>query len=143
MSVTDRWLGDQPLSSALPALYSHCQCPNISITLSFVNGSWSLPLQNRLSSAASGELQLLMPALQAVVPSVGVPNRRGVGKQLQPFSSSVFYSWHMEKLPVKLFTSSIWHNAATPHAKHTTTILDFARHLKKASEAGTKNNRFC
>jgi hypothetical protein len=59
-------------------------------------------MQNRLSSTASNEHQLLMAALQAVTPLPGTLDQRGNGKQLMPFTSSAFYLWHMKRLPVEV-----------------------------------------
>nr|CAB3476010.1 unnamed protein product [Digitaria exilis] len=35
-----------------------------------------------------------------------------------PFSSSMAYSWHMNKRPIDPFATYIWSNAPTPRCKH-------------------------
>jgi hypothetical protein len=58
-------------------------------------------------AGAENELRLLLQALPTVLPVPGVPIRRGIGVELQPFTSYGFYEWHMAKHPLDGFADSI------------------------------------
>jgi hypothetical protein len=47
------------LAAALPALFSHCTDPHITVAAAFRSGVPALPLQSRLSSVAAEELAAL------------------------------------------------------------------------------------
>lgn len=114
----DPWLGERPLAEVLPSLRSLCRRPNLNVTAACSDGTWSLPLSTQdLSSQASLENQQLVIAPANATPMVGISDRRGVGKQIQPFSSSAFYSLYMNQVPVEQFTSLVWCNTATPCGK--------------------------
>uniref|UniRef100_K4AKZ3 Uncharacterized protein n=1 Tax=Setaria italica TaxID=4555 RepID=K4AKZ3_SETIT len=91
----DHWIGPQSLATTFPALFSFCRRANISVQAARAGDHWDLHLYFRLSAAASAELGVLLSALGQALPTPGVPNRRGIGLRLQPFSSSALYSWHM------------------------------------------------
>lgn len=52
----DNWTPARPLTAAFPVLYSHCTAPAVLVAGAFSTGALMLPLQDRLSAAASAEL---------------------------------------------------------------------------------------
>ncbi|KAG2555013.1 hypothetical protein PVAP13_9KG572002 [Panicum virgatum] len=80
-----------PLATMFPALLSFCPWPNISVSHAYHQGQWMLPLHSRLSSVASSQWEMIQLALTNVTLSPDVPDRRGIGADLRPFSSRAFY----------------------------------------------------
>ena len=110
----DHWIGSQPLATMFPALLSFCPRPNISVSHAYHQGQWMLPLHSRLSSVDSSQWEMIQLALTNVTLSPDVPDRRGIGADLRPFSSRAFYLWHMEQKPADDFSGCIWSSAAIP-----------------------------
>uniref|UniRef100_K4A128 Uncharacterized protein n=1 Tax=Setaria italica TaxID=4555 RepID=K4A128_SETIT len=114
----DHWIGGQVLTATFPMLFSFCQRASISVQTAQADSHCDLHLHPRLSTAASAELRVFLPALDHALPTPGVPDRRGIGLRLQPFSSSALYGWHMESTPLNPFTDYIWTNVVVPRCKH-------------------------
>jgi hypothetical protein len=55
----DNWSTAGALASALPALFSHCTNPSITVAAAISSWALLLPLQDRLSAVAAGELATL------------------------------------------------------------------------------------
>jgi hypothetical protein len=64
-------------------------------------------LHVRLSAAAEAKLLTIHHALQSAMLSPGDEDYRGVGATMAPFSSALFYEWHMVSLPADLFAPYI------------------------------------
>ena len=114
----DHWIGPQPLADLFPALLSFCPRPNITVAHAYLQDQWIIPLHPRLTSVASSQLSEILLALADVALLPHVPDRRGIGVDLQPFSSRGFYLWHMEQRLIDGFADCIWSNAAIPRCKH-------------------------
>lgn len=106
------------LVELFPALFSHCQYPNVTVAAASRDGTWSLFLYPHLSARANTELCLLLQALPGALPVPDTPDHRGIGVELRPFTSTGFYAWRMEEGPMDDFAASIWDNKATPRCKH-------------------------
>ncbi|PUZ38363.1 hypothetical protein GQ55_9G190100 [Panicum hallii var. hallii] len=97
----DHWIGPQPLAELFPAILSFCQRPNISVQHAFHEGQWLIPLHPRLSAVASSQWAMIQQALADVNLLHDVPDRRGIGPDLLPFSSRAFYRdlWDLPHFP--------------------------------------------
>ncbi|KAG2553233.1 hypothetical protein PVAP13_9KG508826 [Panicum virgatum] len=87
----DHWIGPQPLADLFPALLSFCPRPNITVAHAYLKDQWIIHLHPRLTSVASSQLSAILLALANVALLPHVPDRRGIGVDLQPFSSRGFY----------------------------------------------------
>jgi hypothetical protein len=128
----DHWIGSQPLAELFPAILSFCQQPNISVQHAFHEGQWLIPLHPRLSAVASSQWAMIQQALADVNLLHDVPDRRGIGPDLLPFSSRAFYRWHMERRPFDDFSPYIWINATILRCKH---FLWLVHHQRLPSDA--------
>ncbi|KAG2621727.1 hypothetical protein PVAP13_3NG303906 [Panicum virgatum] len=101
-----------------PALLSFCPRTNITVAHAYLQEQWLIPLHPHLTSVASSQLGAIQLALADVALLPHVPDRRGIGNDLQPFSSHGFYLWHMEQRPIDSFSDCIWSNATILKFKH-------------------------
>ena len=109
---------DHSRTDLFPALLSFCPRTNITVAHAYLQEQWLIPLHPRLTSVASSQLGAIQLALADVALLPHVPDRRGIGNDLQPFSSHGFYLWHMEQRPIDSFSDCIWSNAAILRCKH-------------------------
>lgn len=106
------------MADTFPALFSHCQRPNVSVASIKTPTSWNLFLHQRLSTTAVSELATLLQALSVIHLDPDCNDRRGVGDVMAPFTSATAYQWHMNRQPSDPFASRIWNNSAIPRCKH-------------------------
>lgn len=89
----DHWLGPMPLVGMFPALFSHCDQPQVLVAACKAGDVWNLHLHHHLSAQ---ELLTLAPALAAVDLDIHSEDQRGIGETMAPYSSARAYQWHME-----------------------------------------------
>lgn len=77
----DCWTMIGHLTTVLPALYSHCMAPDISVATTFAIVSIVLPVQRHLNAVAEAQLFSLHDSLGSLRP-MGTPDYRAGNTQL-------------------------------------------------------------
>jgi hypothetical protein len=90
-------------------------------------GTHGYPCLSPTSPAAATELGILLQALQPVSLQAEVPDHRGIGQVMVPFSSKVFYRHHMSQLPANPVATCIWDNVALPRCRQFLWLLHHRR----------------
>lgn len=101
----DHWIGPQPLGDMFPTLHSHIE--RQTSRLAGVGTGRLMHTSQRLSFAATSELQIIRQAQNNVHLDSQVADARGVGTSMLPFSSSTSYAWHMAQRSIDPFAASI------------------------------------
>jgi hypothetical protein len=84
----DNWFFVGGLDVALPALFSHCTAPDITVEVTFQTGELSLPMQDRLSTTVEAELDTLQNRLRHLRLDIAADRRYLLWGSERPFCSS-------------------------------------------------------
>ncbi|TVU47106.1 hypothetical protein EJB05_06687, partial [Eragrostis curvula] len=104
--------GNQPLATDYPALFSHATRPHISVRSAFEGNILLLPLRNRLTTAASLELEALQLRLQDFLPDPLASDQRFMRQSSAPFTTKAAYLLRFHGLPPDQFADNIWKSYA-------------------------------
>ena len=107
----DCWIGDSPLSTRFPALFSHTTRPHAQVA-AVMGTAISLSLVPRLSSTASTELASLMEDLQTINLTQQEADARVCRYSQKPFTNKDFYANFFRHATTDELAVKVWKNAA-------------------------------